>query len=132
VRYLPSGRDFAQIGRRLWTTIAGNGAAGWRIHICHFKEPGSQLFQLVNNVFCSDPAFRSLSDKATYRQWARTTQNKGREAGEIEEVTFIAHRAELRAGGSHGYELDRAKPVGQMHGKDSHQQKRGSLASERF
>ena len=88
----------------------GNRAAAWRIHICHFKEPGSQLFQLVNNVFCSDPAFRSLSEKAIYGQWSRTTQNKGREAGEIEEVSFIAHRAELRAGGSHGYELDRANP----------------------
>ena len=58
--------------------------------------------------------FPPLSDKGIYRQWAGATQPKGREAGKIEEVTLIAHRSELRAGWSHGYELDRAKPVGEM------------------
>ena len=54
--------------------------------------------------------FSAPSDQSIYGEWSRTTQHKGGEAGEIEEATFIAHRAELRAGGSHGYELDRANP----------------------
>jgi hypothetical protein len=35
---------------------------------------------------------------ADLRQWPRTTQDKGGETGEIEEVQFIARRPELRAG----------------------------------
>jgi hypothetical protein len=54
---------------------------------------------LARSVYRNFPPF---SDKSIYRQWARTTQNKGREAGKIEEVTFIADRTELRTGGSHG------------------------------
>jgi hypothetical protein len=32
----------------------------------------------------------SLSDNVIYRQWPRTTQDKGSEAGEVQEVSFIA------------------------------------------
>jgi hypothetical protein len=43
-------RGFAQISRRLRDYHSEDRAAGWRIPICHFKELGAQLFQLVNNV----------------------------------------------------------------------------------
>ena len=62
---------------------SGNRAAGWRIHICHFKEPGAQLFQLANKVPIFSIFFPPLFDKAIYRQWAGTTQDKGREASEV-------------------------------------------------
>ena len=78
------------------------------------------------------PGLPPLSDQSIYGQWSRTTQHKGREAGEVQEVTLIPGRSELRAGSSHGHELDQTEPVRQMHSKNSHQQKRGSLASERF
>jgi hypothetical protein len=65
--------------------------------------------------------FPPFPDKAIYRQWSRTTQDKGREAGEVQKVSFIARRPELRASGGHGQELDRTEPVGQMHSKHSHQ-----------
>src|ERR1700737_5520890 len=60
------------------------------------------------------PNIRPLSDKIVYRQWSRTTQDKGREAGEVQEVSFVTRRPELRTGCSHGHELDRAKPVRQI------------------
>jgi hypothetical protein len=62
-------------------------------------------------------------DQAIDRQRARTTQDESRKAGEVQEITFVAYRPELSAGGSHGYELDRAEPVGQMHSEDSHHKK---------
>ena len=82
---------------------------------CSIKQAKPDTFHSGHLAWGLYPNFPPLSDKAIYRQWPGTTQNKGREAGKIEEVTFIAHRSELRAGRSHGYELDRAKPVGEMH-----------------
>src|SRR6266704_5291456 len=70
------------------------------------------------------PNFTPLSDEAIYRRWARTTQDKGRQACEVQEVTFIARRPELRTGRSDGHELDRTEPVGKMHGKRRYEQNR--------
>jgi len=61
-----------------------------------------------------------LSDKAIYGQRSRTAQDQRHKAGEIQEVTFVARRSKLRAGGSYGYQFDRTEPVGQMHSKNSH------------
>src|SRR5438132_14342351 len=66
----------------------------------------------------------ALSDQAIYGQWSRTTQNKGCETGEIQEVNFIARRAELRAGRGHRVELDRTESVGQMHSEHGYQKHR--------
>src|SRR5262249_29464660 len=63
-------------------------------------------------------------DAAIYRERARTTHDKGRKAGEVQEITFVAYRPELSASGRHGDELDRAETVGQMHVDDGHEQKR--------
>ena len=63
-----------------------------------------------------------LSDKTIYRQWPRATQDKGSEAGEVQDVSFIAGLPKLCAGSSYGQELDRAEPVGQMHSKHRHEQ----------
>src|SRR4029453_6343386 len=71
------------------------------------------------------PRLPPLSDQSIYGQGSRTPQHKGGEAGEVQEVSFIARRPELCACSSHGHELDRTEPVGQMHSKNSHQQKRG-------
>src|SRR6266404_4545100 len=71
------------------------------------------------------PGLPPLSEEAIYCQRSRTAQDQRREAGEVQEVTFIARRSKLRAGSSHGHELDRTESVGQMHSKNSHQQKRG-------
>jgi len=65
---------------------------------------------------------RALSGQTIYRQGPRTAQYKGREAGEVQQVSFVAWRPELRAGSRHCHELDRAEPVGQMHGKYGYQQ----------
>src|SRR5882757_4867153 len=66
-----------------------------------------------------------LCEEAIYCQRARTAEDQRYEAGEVQEVTFVAWRSKLRAGSSYRDELDRTEPVGQMHGNSSHKQKRG-------
>ena len=51
------------------------------------------------------------SKEAIYCQRARATEDKACEAGEIEEVTFIARRLELGAPRHHTHQLDRAEPI---------------------
>ena len=83
---LPGTSDPDFYRRKLSKTMdhhSGNRAAGWRIHICHFKEPGAQLFQLANNVPIFSIFFPPLFDKAIYREWAGPTQDEGREASEV-------------------------------------------------
>jgi hypothetical protein len=60
-----------------------------------------------------------LSEEAIYSQRSRTAQYQCQEAGEVQQVTFIAYRPKLRASSSHDHELDRTEPVRQMHGKNS-------------
>ncbi len=66
------------------------------------------------------PGLPPVSEEAIYRQRSRTAQDQRHEAGEVQQVTFIAYRPKLRAGSSHGHKLDRTESVGQMHGKNSH------------
>jgi hypothetical protein len=42
------------------------------------------------------PNIPPLSDKIVYRQWSRTTQNKGREAGEVQEWRWLFMLGQLR------------------------------------
>jgi len=59
-------------------------------------------------------------------------QDEGRKAGEVKEIGFKAWRPELRAGSRHSLELDRAEPIGEMHGKDGNQENgRHRYAGER-
>ena len=48
--FISQSRGFAQIGQRLRTNDSRGNATGRRINIGHFKDPGTKLFQLVNNV----------------------------------------------------------------------------------
>src|SRR5882724_8767429 len=83
------------------------------------QDVANALREWSKNARCS-----STFENAIYGQRSRTAQDQRHEAGEVQEVTLIAWWSKLRAGSSHGHQLDRTEPVGQMHGKNSHQQKR--------
>jgi len=50
VRCRGESRDCASIGGRLRSNNRRGSPAGRGLNICHFEEPGTKLFQLVNNV----------------------------------------------------------------------------------
>jgi hypothetical protein len=77
------------------------------------------------------PGVPRLFKEAIYGQRSGTAEDQRHEAGEVQEVTFIARWSKLRAGSGHDYELDRTEPVGQMHSKNSHQQKRGDRQTDK-
>ena len=61
---------------------------------------------------------------AVYRQRPRTTDDKGRKASEIEQVTLVSRRSELGSAGGHAHQLDRAESKGQMDSEDRHEENR--------
>src|SRR5689334_11849671 len=65
---------------------------------------------------------RSLLDQTIDRPPAGTSKNQRGEAREVEQVGFIARLAEMRAAAIDRLQLDRAEPIGQMHGEDRNQQ----------
>ena len=61
-----------------------------------------------------DPAgtcssIEGLADEPIDREWARTADDEGCEAGDIEQDNLITHRSELRARRGHGEDPDRAE-----------------------
>ena len=90
----------------------------------------SEALRMDCEIGLGTPGLPPPSEEAIHCQRARTAQDQRREAGKIEEVTFISRRSKLRVSSSHAKELDRTETVGQMHSKNRHQQEHGQRQTD--
>jgi isocitrate dehydrogenase len=68
---------------------------------------------------------QSFRDELVNCEGPRANQNENGEAGEIQEICFIARRSELRAGGRHRQKLDRTEAIRQVHSEYGDQDDNG-------